>query len=73
MNVGKLKNEALLSEYKKLGYATRTEMIDQALELMKRKIARREREQWVLQAAEEYSGTRVENVFEDIEGEDFAE
>ncbi len=70
MNLGKLKNKVMLDHYKEHGFATRTEMIDEALSYFAKWIKRRQRIAWKEKALTSYGELRPENSFETIEGDD---
>lgn len=61
----------LLDEHKKLGYATKTAMLNDALRLLKREKSRQLRAQWRKQAAEQYAKEKHAHTWKDIDGEDF--
>lgn len=68
MNIGHLKNQPFVETYKTLGFSTRNQMIDAALELLKKSISNERREKWRKAAHKEYA---QEHVWESIEGEEF--
>jgi hypothetical protein len=70
MNLGKLKNKAVLDHYKEHGFSTRTEMIDEALSLFNQWLKRRERTIWRKKALSSYAEENPENYFEAIEDDE---
>ncbi len=73
MNIGKIKpeNEKFLSEYKKFGFATKTELINIALDEQRRKLAQLKRAKWREEAFKEYAAEGVQNYFEILDAEPF--
>ena len=69
MNIGHLKHEAFVNEYKQWGYSARNKLIDEALELLMKVKKKERRENWRKAAHKEYAGTG--SIWESIEGEDF--
>lgn len=69
MNLGHLRNEAIVAEYKHLGFATRTQLIDTALDLFREKLVSDRRKEWKQKAFNNY--TETENIWEQLDGEDF--
>lgn len=63
--------ETLLEEHKKLGYPTKTALLNDALRLLKRQKTKELRSQWRKQAAAQYAQERSEYVWKDLDGEDF--
>ncbi len=63
--------ETFLDEYKRLGYATKTALLNDALRLLKREKAKELRAQWRKQAAEQYASEKLGYVWKGIDGEDF--
>ncbi len=74
MNLGKLsqENEQFLSQYKNFGYATKTEMANDAIRNLKKLKASEFRRSWREQAHKEYLEARPEFVWEKIEGDDLS-
>ena len=62
MNIGHLKHESFVNEYKQWGYSTRNKLIDEALELLLKVKKKKNRDKWRNAAHKEYAGTR--NVWE---------
>jgi hypothetical protein len=73
MNIGKIKpeNEKFLSECKKFGFATKTELINIALDEQRKKLARLKRAKWREEAFKEYAASNVQNYFETLDAEPF--
>ncbi len=65
------KNEAFLDDYKKLGYPTKTAMINDALVFLKRQRAKELRAARRLQMLDNYAKAKQEFVWERVDGEDF--
>lgn len=53
MHIGNLKNKQFVNRYKELGFSTRNQMIDTALELLKNTLAKKKRSQWRKEAHQE--------------------
>lgn len=71
MHIGHLKNEPFVNAYKNLGFSTRNQMIDTALELLKEALAKKRRSQWRKEAHQEYAKAKMSYAWESIDGEDF--
>jgi hypothetical protein len=71
MNIGHLKNQAFINAYKTLGFATRNQMIDAALELLKKAIQKKQRAKWREEAHRDYAKSAGEYVWQSVDGEDF--
>ena len=63
--------EVLLDDYKNLGYATKTALLNDALRLFKRHKAAELRAQWRMQAAKLYKDEKHGHVWKDLDSEDF--
>ncbi len=71
MNIGHLKNEAFVKNYKELGFTTRNQLIDAALELLKKEMDKESRAKWRQAAHTEYTKSKMDYAWEPIDGEDF--
>lgn len=71
MNIGHIKNEELVNSYKQFGYTTRNQLIDAAVELLKKELLKEQRKKWREAAFAEYAGEKIDNAWESIDGEDF--
>jgi hypothetical protein len=71
MNIGHLKNQSFVNEYKNFGFSTRNQMIDEALELLKKTIKKKQRAKWREEAHNDYAKSTIEYVWNSIDGEDF--
>lgn len=73
MNTGHLKNELLVNEYKHFGFSTRTQLIDAALDLLREKLEDESREKWKREAFKSYLESGAENLWGELDAEDFYE
>jgi hypothetical protein len=73
MNIGKVdpELEKFIDSYKELGYATKTELANDAFRLLKRVKAAEARKRWREGAAREKNSSRSGRVWEKIDHEDF--
>lgn len=71
MHIGHLKHQEFVNSYKKLGFSTRNQMMDAALELLKNELAKQQREEWRTAAHEDYTKSKVDYIWEPLDGEDF--
>jgi hypothetical protein len=73
MNLGKIKssNEKFLKDYKRYGFATKTELANAAFEELRHALSKKKRQQWRKEAALEYEHAGVENAFASIESDDY--
>ena len=71
MNIGHLKNENFVNSYKSWGFATRNQLIDAAVELLKIVKEKERRAAWRERAHKEYAKAKEGNIWESLEGEDF--
>lgn len=72
MHLGKLKNENFIKSYKEYGFSTITQLVDVACEDLKRKLSKEKRAKWREEAHKEYAKSDPKNIWESIDGEDFA-
>jgi hypothetical protein len=72
MHLGKLKNEDFIKDYKKYGFATITQLLDYACDVLKQKIGKERRAKWRQEAHKEYAKSDSEYIWEDMDGEDFS-
>lgn len=63
--------EKLLEEHKKLGYATKTALLNDALRLLKRQKMGELRALWRKQGADQYAQEQHDHVWKDLDSEDF--
>ena len=73
MNIGHLKNESLIKDYKLFGFATRTQLIDTALDLLRNKLQSEARLKWKQEAFKNYIESENENLWNELDAEDFQE
>ncbi len=66
-----LEFEKLLNEHKKLGYATKTALLNDALRLLKREKSKELRAEWRKQAAEQYAKEKHDYLWRDLDSENF--
>lgn len=71
MNIGRLKNQSFVDAYKNLGFSTRNQMIDAALELLKKDIEKERLAEWRKAAHNDYAKSRADYVWESLDGEGF--
>lgn len=73
MNLGKLdpELEKFVTEYKKYGYSTRTQLANDALRLLKRHKATEARKRWREEAAKETDAAASGRAWESIDAEDY--
>ncbi len=71
MNIGHLKNETLVNDYKIFGYSTRTQLIDSALDLLREKLTSEMRQKWKQEAFNDYIEGESEYLWEGVDAEDF--
>ncbi len=73
MNLGQLskENEQFIYEYKKIGYKTKTELIDEAVAILRRNKEKERREKLVLEAGKNYEKSGVDYVWKSLDEEDF--
>lgn len=71
MNIGDLsrENTKFMSVYKKIGFPTKTKLIDEAITLLRQKMEKQQREEALKKAAAQYDATPF---WQDLEDEDFA-
>lgn len=73
MNLGKVDPdlEKFVSQYKQFGYATKTELANDAFRLLRREKAAEARKKWRDEAAMEKGAARSGRVWESLDDEDF--
>jgi len=73
LNLGNLAPdvETFLDEHKKHGYSTKTEMVMESLRALRREVAEKERAAWRAEAAAEYAAAKPNNIWADIDSDDF--
>lgn len=73
MNLGQLsdENEKFISRYKELGYKTRTQLANEAFNLLRNHMKKTQRATWREVAFAELQGSKPDIAFAAIEGEDF--
>ncbi len=73
MNLGQLTadNEEFVNNYKSYGYRTKTQMANEAFNLLRLKMMKQKRADWRADAFQELQGTQPNLAFVEIEGEDF--
>lgn len=73
MQVGKLKNEnnEFLENFKTYGFNNKTKMIDQALDLLREQVKKAKRQEARKQMLNDYAASSPENLFANIDGDDF--
>ena len=74
MNLGQLskENEHFVCEYKKIGYKTKTELIDEAVNLLRRNKEKEQREKLVLAEGANYGKSGADYVWESFDDEEFS-
>jgi uncharacterized protein involved in exopolysaccharide biosynthesis len=72
MNVEILKpeNVSYLEQYKALGFKSKTDMIDEALEMLRKKLKQKKRREEILKAGHSYAKNNS-YVWADLDGDDF--
>lgn len=70
MNIGTLSSDVLrfVNTYKKIGYPTKTRLIEDAIELLRRKKEAETRENALLEAGKSY---KEDYVWRELDGEDY--
>ena len=73
MNLGQLPPDLqrFVSAYKRFGYATRTQLISDALKFLQEAKAREQRQLLREELLTEYAGVSPEKVWDEVDGEDF--
>jgi len=73
MNLGKLdpENEEFVNNYKKMGYATRTQLANDAIARLRWEKKKQFRDQWRKDAFSEIAKTKPDLAFDALDGEDF--
>lgn len=73
MNLGMLTthNEAFVNDYKSHGFKTKTQMANEAFNLLRLSLKKNERADWRAQAFQELAGSTPDIAFAEMEGEDF--
>ena len=74
MNLGQLsdENETFISQYKDFGYKTKTQLANEAFNLLRLQKKRVQRASWRQEAFAELQGIKPDIAFEALEGEEFA-
>ncbi len=73
MNLGQIDtdNQKLLESHKDFGFATKTQLINEALRLLQQSLTEQRRKERLKKAALAYGASGVEDAWKSIEAEDF--
>ena len=73
MNLGQIdaENQKLLESYKDFGFATKTQLINEALRLLQQTLVEEKRKNLLKKAALAYGSSGVVDAWESIDAEDF--
>ncbi len=74
MNLGQLakENEHFVRKYKKIGYRTKTELVNEAVDLLRQSLEKAQREKLLLEEGAKYGKSMSKYVWEGLDGEDFS-